>query len=48
MPGSNITTFMKKDKEHSKKWLYFIAGNEHIKQFNSTPYNIVKGLQSII
>ena len=48
IPGSNITTFMKKDKEHSKKWLYFIAGNEHIKQFNSTPYNIVKGLQSII
>jgi serine/threonine protein kinase len=48
LPGSNITTFMKKDKEHSKKWLYFIAGNEQIKKFNSTPYNIVKGLQSII
>ena len=47
VPGSNIIGFMKKDKEISKKWIYFITGNEKIKQFNSSPYRIVKDLHSL-
>jgi hypothetical protein len=39
---------MRKDKENSKKWLYFMAGNESIKKFNSSPYRIVKDLQAFI
>jgi serine/threonine protein kinase len=44
IPGSNILGFMKKDKETTKKWIYFIAGNENIKKFNSSPCKIVKDL----
>ena len=47
IPGSNIINFMKKDKESTKKWIYFIAGNENIKQFNSSPCRIVKDLQAL-
>jgi serine/threonine protein kinase len=47
IPGSNILGFMKKDKETTKKWIYFIAGNENIKQFNSSPCKIVKDLQAL-
>jgi hypothetical protein len=39
---------MQKDKENSKKWLYFMAGNENIKRFNSCPKNIIKDLQALI
>lgn len=48
VPGSNIMSFMRKDKETTKKWIYFIAGNENIKKFNSSPYKIVKDLQGLI
>lgn len=47
IPGSNILGFMKKDKETTKKWIYFIAGNENIKKFNLSPCRIVKDLQAI-
>ena len=48
IPGSNLCGFMKKDKENSKKWLYFMAGNESIKRFSSCPKSIVKDLQAFI
>jgi serine/threonine protein kinase len=48
IPGSDIIKFMKKDKTNSKDWIYYIAGNENIKQFNSSPCRIVKDLQSLI
>ena len=48
IPGSNIIGFMKKDKKLSKEWIYFIAGNENIKKFNSSPCRVVKDLQSFI
>jgi serine/threonine protein kinase len=48
IPGSNIMSFMRKDKETTKKWIYFIAGNENIKKFNSSPSKIVKDLQALI
>jgi serine/threonine protein kinase len=48
IPGSNIIGFLRKNKELSKKWIYFMAGNESIKQFNSSPCKIVKDLQSLI
>lgn len=48
IPGSNLCSFMKKDKKNSKEWLYFMAGNENIKKFKSCPYRIIKDLQSFI
>lgn len=47
IPGTNLCSFMRKDKENSKKWLYFMAGNESIKKFNSCPSKIIKDLQSL-
>jgi serine/threonine protein kinase len=47
IPGSNILSFMQKDKKHCKDWIYYIAGNEKIKQFNSSPCRIIKDLQTI-
>jgi len=48
IPGSNFCHFMKKDKENSKQWLYFITGNENVTSFRSCPYRIVKDLQNVI
>jgi serine/threonine protein kinase len=48
VPGSNIISFMRKDKEFAQDWIYFIAGREDIKQFNSSPCRIVKDLQTLI
>ena len=48
IPGSNLCSFMRKDKENSKKWLYFMAGNENIRRFNSCPKRVVKDLQALI
>lgn len=46
-PGSKMCTFMRKDKEYSKKWLYFMAGNDQIKRFQSNPCRIVSDLQAL-
>jgi serine/threonine protein kinase len=43
--GSNLCSFMRKDKENSKKWIYFITGNDKIKSFKSSPCAIIKDLQ---
>jgi serine/threonine protein kinase len=45
-PGSNLCRFMRKDKEHSKKWLYFMVGNTQITRFQSCPQRIVRDLQA--
>lgn len=45
IPGSNMCHFMRKDKENSKKWLYFLTGNENITSFNCCPNRIVNDLQ---
>lgn len=45
--GSNLISFMKKDKNHSKKMIYFIVGNDKIKQFNCCPQKIIKDLLSL-
>lgn len=47
IPGSNILGFMQKDKKNCKDWIYYIAGNENIKQFNCPPCRIIKDLQVI-
>lgn len=46
--GANLCIFMRKDKENSKKWLYFISGNEKILKFNSCPCKIVKDIQDYL
>jgi serine/threonine protein kinase len=48
IPGSNLIQLMKKDKNYAKKWIYFIVGNDNIKQFNCYPQKIIKDLQSFI
>lgn len=47
IPGSNLIPLMKKDKNYAKKWIYFIVGNDNIKQFNCCPQKIMKDLQSL-
>lgn len=47
-PSSNMTSFMRKDKESSKEWVYYIAGDIRIKKFNSIPSKIIKDLQALI
>ena len=46
--GTNICKFMRKDKENSKKWIYFMTGTEKIKHFNSCPSRIIKDLQDFV
>lgn len=45
-PGSNLCSFIRKDAESAKKWLYFIAGNTNIKKFHSSPIRIVRDLST--
>ena len=47
-PGSNLCRFMRMDKESSKKWLYFMVGNDSIKRFHSRPERIVADLQALM
>jgi serine/threonine protein kinase len=47
-PGSNLCRFMRLDKDNSKKWLYFMIGNDSIKRFHSCPIRIVKDLQAFL
>ena len=44
----NMISFMRKDKEYSKTWVYYIAGDLKIQKFNSIPSRIVKDLQALI
>jgi serine/threonine protein kinase len=46
-PSSTLCSFLRKDKELATKWLYFIAGNENVKKFDTCPLKIVKDLQSL-
>jgi serine/threonine protein kinase len=46
--NSKLTHFMEKDEKHSKKWLYFIAGNEKITEFNCCPLKIIKDIEKYI
>lgn len=50
VPGSNtnICSFMRKDKDNSKIWLYYLTGNEEIKKLKSCPLRILHDLQSFI
>jgi serine/threonine protein kinase len=49
VPGSNLCTFMRKgrDKRATKEWLYFIAGDENIKEYRSCPIQIVRDLHHL-
>jgi serine/threonine protein kinase len=44
----NMISFMRKDKEYSKTWVYYIAGDLKIQKFNSIPSRIVKDLKALI
>lgn len=47
-PGSNLCSFMRRDKDSSKKWLYFMVGNDSIKRFHSSPERIVRDLEAFL
>lgn len=47
-PGSTFCAFMRRDAEHSKRWLYFMAGNDQIRRFRSCPVRILRDLQAFI
>jgi serine/threonine protein kinase len=42
-----LCAFMQKNKEYSMRWLYFMAGNERIIRFPSTPSRILRDLQAL-
>ncbi len=46
-PSSTLCSFLRKDKELATKWLYFMAGNENVKKFDTCPLKIVKDLQAL-
>ncbi len=48
IPNTNMIKFLKKYGIKSKEWVYFLTGNPDIKQFNSTPYKIIKDLNTYI
>ena len=47
-PGSNLCSFMRRDKDSSKKWLYFMVGNDNIKRFHTRPMKIVADLEAFL
>jgi serine/threonine protein kinase len=49
VPGNNLCQFMRKhrDKKETKEWLYFIAGDENIKEYRSCPVRIIRDLHHI-
>ena len=47
-PGSKLCHFMRKDGDHAKQWLYFMAANEKILVFRSYPARILSDLQAFI
>jgi serine/threonine protein kinase len=46
-PHSNLCSFLRRDKEYATKWLYFMAGNESVKKFDTCPLKIVKDLEAL-
>jgi serine/threonine protein kinase len=42
-----LCAFMRKNKEYSMQWLYFMAGNESILKFQSNPSRILRDLQAL-
>ena len=47
-PGAKLCKMMQKDKESSKRWLYFMVGNENITRFPTHPLKIVQDLQAYL
>ena len=43
--GKLLCPFMRKDKESSKHWLYFMVGHDNIHSFRTTPLQIWKDLE---
>jgi serine/threonine protein kinase len=48
VPGSNIITFLQKDRQNSKKWIYFLTGNHKITKFNCCPGRILRDLREFV
>jgi serine/threonine protein kinase len=43
----NLCAFMRKNREYSMQWLYFMAGNEGITKFTSEPVRVFRDLQKL-
>lgn len=44
--GGGLCRMMRRDRESSKKWLYFMVGNDQITQFRTTPLKMIQDLES--
>jgi serine/threonine protein kinase len=42
--GSNLCSFMRRDGENAKMWLYFLTGSEQVKQLHCHPVRILHDL----
>ena len=47
-PGSTFCRFLRLDKESSKRWLYFMIGNDTVTRFPSLPLRMVQDLQAFL
>lgn len=45
IPKSDICAFLRKDKDISKRWLYYLSGSEDVFQLRSCPLAIIKQLR---
>lgn len=45
IPGSDFCGFLRKDKEASKRWLYFLSGSEEVFQFRCCPAVVIPSLR---
>lgn len=45
IPGSDFCGFLRKDKEASKRWLYFLSGSEEVFQLRCCPAKVIPSLR---
>jgi serine/threonine protein kinase len=45
IPGSDFCGFLRKDKETSKRWLYFLSGSEEVFQLRCCPAVVIPSLR---
>lgn len=45
IPGSDFCGFLRKDKEASKRWLYFLSGSEEVFQLRCCPARVIPSLR---
>lgn len=47
IPGSDFCGFLRKDKDASKRWLYFLSGSEEVFQLRCCPATVIQSLRQL-